>query len=232
MNAKSLLAIFVLTAASPFALAAEPPDNRLTDAEKKEGWILLFDGKSLEGWMTSSEKPSQRPVEEASLNPHKCGAYMLIHNKVWDNFKLALDFKLSKGCNSGIFVRTFPLTPRPGKDVGFNGIEVAIDDTTGAGYHDTGAIYDLVKAEKNAMKPAGEWNHIEITCDKNKIKVVLNGESIADMDLDQWAEAGKNPDGSKNKFTKALKDFPREGQLGFQDHGKPAWFKNVKLKKL
>jgi hypothetical protein len=98
--------------------------------------------------------------------------------------------------------------------------------------HDCGAIYDLVAPTKNTMKPVGEWNHIEITCDKNKIKVALNGEAIAEMDLDQWAEAGKSLDGTKNKFAKALKDFPREGLLGFQDHGKPAWFKNIKLKKL
>ena len=52
------------------------------------------------------------------------------------------------------------------------------------------------------------------------------------MDLDKWTEAGKNPDGTENKYKKALKDFPREGLLGFQDHGKPCWFKNVKLKKL
>src|SRR5258708_3206736 len=57
-------------------------DNQLTDVERKDGWVLLFDGKSLEGWVTSSEKPSQRPVEDAALNPHKCGGYMLIHNKV------------------------------------------------------------------------------------------------------------------------------------------------------
>jgi hypothetical protein len=45
-------------------------------------------------------------------------------------------------------------------------------------------------------------------------------------------EAGKSPDGSKNRFTKALKDFARDGQLGFQDHGQPCWDKNVKLRKL
>src|SRR5258708_3360096 len=75
-------------------------DNELTESEKKAGWELLFDGKSLEGWMTSSEKPSQRPVEDSALNPHKCGGYMLIHDKVHDNFKLALDFKISEKCNS------------------------------------------------------------------------------------------------------------------------------------
>jgi hypothetical protein len=142
---------------------------------------------------------------------------------------LACDFKISKGCNSGIFVRT----DNP-KDPVQTGIEIQVYDTAGkekVGKNDGGAIYDLVAPSKNAMKPAGEWNHIEITCDKNKIKVVLNGEAIADMDLDQWTEAGKNPDGSKNKFTKALKDFARDGQLGFQDHGQPCWYKNIKLKK-
>jgi hypothetical protein len=73
---------------------------------------------------------------------------------------------------------------------------------------------------------------MEITCDKNKIKVALNGEAVAEMDLDQWTQAGVGPDGAKNKFKTALKDFPREGHLGFQDHGKPVWFKNVKLKRI
>src|ERR1700737_1472908 len=98
------------------ALAA---DNELTDKEKEEGWLLLFDGKTLNGWMTSSQKPSKRPVEDSCINPHKSGGYMMIHEKVWGDFVLALDFKTSKGCNSGVFLRTFPLTPRPGKDVGF-----------------------------------------------------------------------------------------------------------------
>ena len=88
--------------------------------------------------MTSSGKPSKTPVEDGCINPHRCGGYMMVHEKKWENFVLSLDFKISKGCNSGIFIRTFPLKPRPGKDVGFNGIEVAIDDTHGAGYHDTG----------------------------------------------------------------------------------------------
>jgi hypothetical protein len=91
--------------------------------------------------MTSAQKPSKRPVEDGCINPHKSGHYMMVHEKVWENFSLALDFKMSKGCNSGIFVRTWPLKPRPGRDVGYNGLEVAIDDTQSADYHDTGAIY-------------------------------------------------------------------------------------------
>ena len=127
----------------------------MTAKEKADGWVLLFDSKTLNGWQTSSQKPSKTPVEDGCINPHGCGGYMMIHEKTWSDFVLSLDFKISKGCNSGVFIRTYPLTPRPGKDVGFNGIEVAIDDTTTAGYHDTGAIYDLVKPSKNAMKPPG-----------------------------------------------------------------------------
>src|SRR3954463_8524205 len=99
--------------ASP-AARAEGPENSLTREEKRAGWILLFDGKSLEGWKTSSGRPSKGPVEQGSINPHSCGGYMMIHEKTWSDFVLALDFQISKGCNSGIFIRTYPLTPRPG----------------------------------------------------------------------------------------------------------------------
>ena len=129
-------------------------------------------------------------------------------------------------------MRTSPLTPRPGKDVGFNGIEIAIDDTPGAGYHDTVAIYDLVKPAKNAMKPVGEWNHIEITVNRSRIEIVLNGERVTVADLSQFTEPNKRPDGSTHKFDVAYKDHPQRGYIGLQDHGSPCWFKNIKLKPL
>jgi hypothetical protein len=207
-------------------------DNELTDQEKSNGWILLFDGKTLDGWMTSSEQPSKTPVEDGSLNPHKCGGYMLIHKEPRENYILSLDFKLSPKCNSGIFIRTFPLKPRPGKDVGFNGIEIALDDTTTAGYHDTGAIYDLVKPKKNAMKPAGEWNRMVITSDKDRIAVELNGEKVTEADLSKFTKPNVRDDGTPHKFDVAYKDHPRKGYIGLQDHGQPCWFKNIKLKPL
>jgi hypothetical protein len=219
-----MLIAFLLLAR--FASAA---DNQLTEREKEQGWILLFDGKSLSGWMTSSQKPSKRPVEDHSINPHRSGGYMMIHEKQWGDFVLALDFKISKDCNSGVFVRTFPLTVRPGKDVGFNGIEIQILDSTTAGFHDTGAIYDLVRPTKNAMKPVGVWNHMVVTCDKNIISVELNGEKVNRMDLDEWTQLNKRPDGTRHKFDIAYKDHPRKGYIGLQDHGADCWFKNIKL---
>lgn len=224
--------VMVLLTVLLLARPAWAADNELTEQEKKDGWLLLFDGRTLDGWMTSSQKPSRRPVEDACINPHQCGGYMMVHQKTWENFILALDFKMSKGCNSGIFVRTFSLTPRPGKDVGFNGLEIAIDDTTGAGYHDTGAVYDLVKPAKQAMKPIGQWNHIVITCNKNRIAVELNGEKVTQMDLDQFTEPNKRPDGSRHKFDIAYKDHPRKGYIGLQDHGQDCWYKNIKLRPL
>lgn len=211
------------------SLTAFGADNLLTPEEKAAGWLLLFDGKTTSGWMTSDMKPPRTSVEQESLSPHKSGHYMLVHTQQWSDFVLSLDFKISKGCNSGLFIRTSSLTPRPGKDVGFNGIEIAIDDTTGTGYHDTGAVYDLVKPRKNAMKAAGEWNHLVITCNDNSIHVALNGESVTSVNLDEFTEPNKRPDGTSHKFDVAWKNHPRKGYIGLQDHGSPCWFKNIKL---
>ncbi|MBC8354004.1 MAG: DUF1080 domain-containing protein [Planctomycetes bacterium] len=212
--------------------AALADDNALTDKERSEGWILLFDGAATTGWMTpKSQRLHSKHVQDGSLNPHPCD-YMLVHEKVWDNFQLALDFKISPNCNSGIFIRTFPLQPRPGKDVGFNGIEIAVDDTKTNGLHDTGAIYDLVTPTKNAMKPVGDWNHIVVTCDHNRISVALNGDLVTQMDLDEWTEPNVRPDGSQHKFDIAYKVHPRKGYIGLQDHGSDCWYKNIKMRPL
>jgi len=214
------------------ACAIFAADNELTPQEKNNGWLLLFDGRTTNGWMNSDRTAPRTPVVDGLLNPHKAGHYMLVHTQQWENFILSLDFKISPRCNSGIFVRTHSLTPRPGKDVGFNGLEIAIDDTATAGLHDTGALYDLVKPSRNAMKPVGEWNHIEVTCNGPRIDVVLNGEKVTQADLDGFVEPNKRPDGSAHKFDVAFRDHPRRGYIGLQDHGSPCWFKNIKLKPL
>lgn len=229
---KRSVARFALTMFLLIPLAALGEDNQLTPKEKEDGWLLLFDGKSLLGWTTDRRTPSKRPVDVDGINPHRAGGYMVIHEKPWSDFILSLDYKLSPGCNSGVFVRTFPLEPRPGKDVGYNGIEIALDDTTTAGYHDSGAIYDLVATRKNPSKPAGNWNHLEIKCDGPHIIAWINGEEASRMNLDEWTDVGKRPDGSAHKFDIAFKNHPRKGYIGLQDHGSNCWYKNIKLRPL
>ena len=64
------------------------------------------------------------------------------------------------------------------------------------------------------------------------IYVILNGEQVLNMNLDLWTEAGKNPDGTRNKFKTAYKDMARSGHIGLQYHGHPVWFRNMKVKEL
>lgn len=154
------------------------------------------------------------------------------HGDIWTkerygNFILEMDFKVPEKGNSGVFIRTGDI-----KNI-YSAIEVQIHATTdGTKYGQCGAIYDCLPPSQNANKGPDQWNHYVITCLDNKIYINLNGQDIIDMDLNQWTEAGQNPDGTKNKFQTAYKDTSRVGNLGFQYHGNMVWFKNVKIKAL
>jgi sugar phosphate isomerase/epimerase len=153
------------------------------------------------------------------------------HGDIWTkerygNFTLELNFKVPEGGNSGVFIRTGSI-----RNWINTAIEVQIHATTdGTKHGQCGAIYDCLSPSKTAVKEPGQWNHYVITCLDNKIYVNLNGQDIIDMDLDLWTEPHKNPQGTRNKFPTAYKDMPREGHLGFQYHGNPVWFKNLKIK--
>ena len=189
--------------------------------------ITLFEGKNGSGWLTNE---SRKPVPKANiqadgLNPHNSGGYIVVHETPRKDFVLDFDYKLSEGCNSGVFLRVGDLA-----DPVMTGIEVALDDTDGAGLHDSGAFYDLVAPKSNAQKPTGEWNHMTITAKGPKISVRLNGTVVSEIDLDQFNKEGMRPDGSKHKFSAvAFKEFNRKGFFGFQDHGQDCWFRDVKL---
>jgi hypothetical protein len=222
----ALVLMLVTSANAPAA------DNELTAADKAQGWALLFDGKDTSGWVLRGDKPLPTlGIQDGTLNPHFKGSGGLVYTKErYGNFVLSCDFKVSPRCNSGIFFRVG--NPRDEVQTGF---EIQVFDSAGRatpGKHDCGALYDAVAPSKNPMKPAGEWNHMEITADGPTVKVVLNGEQVVETNLDKFTEPRKNIDGSRNKYTKALKDFPREGHVGFQDHGHDVWYKNVKLKVL
>ena len=190
------------------------------------GWRVLFNGKDFSGWQDASGKaPSAGWVVEDGAMVRKEKAGYIWTKERFGDFILDVEFK-TEG-NSGIFLRTD--NPR---DCVQTGIEVQVDNpATTPSKHSVGALYDLVAPCKNAAK-AGQWNRVIITAKKNMITVVMNGEKIAEMDLDRWTEAGKNPDGTANKFRTALKDFKREGHIGFQEHGHVVAFRNVRIKVL
>lgn len=198
------------------------------------GWTSLFDGKTAEGWLIGGQPVPQANVQDRCINPHKVGGgrklYVMYTKEKFVDFILSCEFKVSKGCNSGVFFRMAD----PGDPVQ-TGFEVQIFDSHGKekpGKHDCGALYDALAPSKNAMKPAGEWNQIEITAKGGAVRVVLNGERVIDTDLDRWTDAGMNLDGSKNKYKRALKDFPREGHIGLQDHNHDVWYRDIKVKRL
>jgi hypothetical protein len=219
------LAIVGLSALGPMA-GAETDD---------EGFVRLFDGKDLAGWTMGADQSWVVDDGVIALQREMDGRehnfdYLWTKDKYGD-FILELEFKVPERANSGVFLRTSDL-----RDPVYTGIEVQVSNSydrariTRGGT--AGAIYDCLAPTKNTVKPPGEWNHYRITCRDHLITVVLNGEKILQMDLDQWTEPRKNPDGTPNKFPRALKDFAREGYIGFQDHGRPVWYRNIRIKRL
>ncbi|HEX4073663.1 MAG TPA: DUF1080 domain-containing protein, partial [Planctomycetaceae bacterium] len=117
------------------------------------------------------------------------------------------------------------------KDPVQTGFEVQVASEIGTGKHDFGALYDLVGPKKVPHLSSG-WNTITVTCKGPHISAAVNGETVAELNCDEWTTPRHCPDGSKNKFSRAIKDFPRRGYIGFQDHGHKVWFKNVKIREL
>ena len=197
----------------------------LVKAEPPKGFTVLFNGKNLNGW---NAKPNGWAVENGVLTRKPKSGYIWTE-KVYGDFVLDVEVKVSQRCNSGIFIRTDP------KNAVQGGFEIQVMDTTGKkklGKHDNGAFYDALAPSANPAKPLGKWNRFVITCKGSKITVSINGIQVVKGELDKWTTGNKNPDGSRNKFKTALKDLPREGHIGFQDHGQDVWYRNIYLKRL
>ena len=158
------------------------------------------------------------------------------HNTIWTmksygNFVLDLEFKVAKESNSGIFLRSGDIKNT------LAALEIQVHDSAdGALYGMVGAIYNAQPPAKNMSKPIGEWNRFTITCNGSRVSLTFNGEEVFDADLDTWTTPRKNPDGTANKFPKALKDFSRSGPIGLQGlHGKaqaPVWYRNIKIREI
>jgi hypothetical protein len=200
-----------------------------------DGFVTLFNGKDLAGWHSGPHH--SWIVQEGVLTVTRAmdgkehNSDYLWTNETYGDFVLDLEFKVTEGTNSGIFFRT-----ADAKDPVYTGIEVQICDSYGRSTLSrtgtAGAIYDCLAPTKNVIKPRGEWNRCRLTCRGSRVEVLLNGEEIIDMNLDEWTRAGANPGGTSNKFARAIKDFARVGYLGLQDHGRPVWYRNVRIKRL
>ncbi len=200
-----------------------------------DGFTELFNGKDLSGWINPPgsgwvvEDGAVTLEQEVDGKEHNY-EYLWTEEEYGD-FILELEFKIPERANSGVFIRTPDM-----KDPVYTGLEIQVANSYG---RDTlsrggtaGAVYDCQAPSANPVKKPGEWNEFRITCNDNIVQIELNGEQIVDMDLDRWTEPNQNPDGSKNKFATPIKDFARVGRIGLQDHGRPVWYRNIRVKRL
>lgn len=154
-----------------------------------------------------------------------------------ENFVLDLDFMTAPGTNSGVIVYCTDVA-----DWIPNSVEIQIADDFAeewakepATWH-CGAIFGHLAPTKSAVKPAGQWNHFTITCAGQKITVVLNGETVTDMDMALWTSAKTNPDGSEIPawLSRPFAELATKGRIGFQGKhaGAPIYFRNIRIRSL
>ncbi|GAB4224981.1 MAG: DUF1080 domain-containing protein [Bacteroidales bacterium] len=222
------------------------PPNTLTEQEKAEGWQLLWDGKTTEGWRGyGKESFPEKGWEIVDGTLHVIGSGKgeagggggdIITTCKFSNFELSLEWKVSEGGNSGIFYLAQEI---PGEPIWKSSPEMQILDNERHpdarlgkdGNRAAGALYDLIPGKFEAVKPAGEWNQVKIMVYKGTVVHFVNGEQVLEYHLwtDDWKKMVEN-----SKF----KDYPwfvntaSEGYIGLQDHGDDVWFRNIKIREL
>jgi hypothetical protein len=200
-------------------LAASLPTT-VTAAE--DGFVSLFDGKSLKGWKLIGKKGEGYGAKDGVLFCAKGGGGKLITEKEYSDFVLRFEFKLAPGANNGLGIRA----PEQG-DAAYLGMELQIIDNRHPKwarlqpwqYH--GSIYNVVPAKRGSLKEAGEWNVQEVTAMGRRIRITLNGDTIIDTDLNDVTDA------------KTLMKHPgilrESGHIGFLGHGDHAEFRNIRI---
>ncbi len=206
--------------------------------------VTLFDGSNTDNWEFSKGawvieddgtlSCRMEEVKQKNGTSRKKGMGYIWTQKDYENFELTLSYKLSEGCNSGVFFRTDPSNPVQA------GFEIQLLDDEGfqkshGKKHPknlNGSFYDARGPMSDPAKPFGQWNHLKLTCNGPQVRVEINGELVNDVNVDDWKTPMKNPDGTANKFKTALKELPRTGRIGFQNHGQVVWFKNVTIREL
>ena len=205
---------------------------------------VLFDGTTTDQWEFAKDAwfidsdgnltCRMQKVKGRNGTTRTRGMGYIWTRQTYADFELQLQYKLSKAANSGVFYRSDPSDPVQ------KGFEIQLLDNEGfqaaKGPKDpknlNGALYDAQAASTKAGKPAGQWNSLKLTCRGPMVTVEINGVVVNQGNFDRWQTAGKNPDGSNNKFKIALKELPRKGKIGFQNHGQVVWIKDVSIKQI
>jgi hypothetical protein len=222
--------------------------NALTSEEKAQGWLLLFDGKTTEGWRGYNKTifPAAWSIEDGTLKLKNSGngeagavdgGDLVFGKEKFSNFDLKIEWKISEGGNSGIFYLAQEV---PGKEIWRTAPEFQVLDNDRHpdallgkdGNRKAGSLYDLIPAKPQNTKPAGEWNSVEIISYQGTIVHKQNGETILEYHLwtPEWNELVKN-----SKFPTYNPDWAnvaKEGVIGLQDHGNEVQYRNIKIRKL
>lgn len=219
--------------------------NTLTKKEKKQGWVLLFNGHDFSGWRqcNGTAMPKNWVIEDDAMKVftapdkkpgHGSNGDILYQNKKYKNFELSIDWKTSKGGNSGIF---YYVRETPGKPIYYAAPEVQVLDNVDASdnkvdSHLAGSLYDMIPADPKTVKPTGEWNTIVIRVKDGKATHIQNGKKVVEYTLwtKEWDQLVQN---SKFKnFEGFTEGISKEGYIGLQDHGYAIWFRNIKIREL
>jgi hypothetical protein len=200
--------------ADPIESLPWTPDNSvLSEQERAEGWIALFDGKTFNGWLVTGDKAGWR-VRDGIMEWAANGGGVIRSRDRYENFILRLDWKIEEGGNSGVFLHA----PRAGRQSRI-GMEAQIQGDHGLPIKNdsTGSIYVQVPPLVDATNPNGEWNRYEITINWPQVKFVLNGQVVQDLNADE------NPE---------LAIRLKKGFFGLQDHHHYVAFRKIRLKVL
>lgn len=219
---------------------AEP--NTLSRQEQKEGWKLLFDGKTKNGWhvYNNNTDGSAWKVEDGTLfldpaakGPDNAGGGDLINEQEFENYHFKLEWKLTPNGNSGVIFQA--QEDKKYRWPWQTGPEMQILDNNGhpdakIKTHRAGDLYDMISSSPETVKPVGEWNLLEIVADRGKLEFYLN--SVKVVSTTQWDDNWRDMI-AKSKF-KNSKEFGtyKKGKLALQDHGDKVWFRNIKIREL
>ncbi len=227
----------------------EQQNNTLTSKEKKDGWKLLFDGKTFNGWrgLGTDAVPDGWIIEDGAIKilpktdwPRQADGQPilgadLITVDTYEDFELSWEWKLNKGGNSGIKYNVSEelsiAYPPKGCALGFEFQMMDDSGLSGSAKKDnsTGCLYDIVPPDKNKIvKPLGEYNTSKIKIKGNRGEHWLNGSKVLEYELG-------SPQFDALIQQSKFKDIPgfaskRKGHIVLQDHAEEAWFRNIKIK--